>query len=59
MVPHGTPQQVAQIVKSYVEAGLRVPKILDYGGMAGLQHAAASAELVREAEDELIRVCGT
>ena len=58
MVPHGTPQQVARTIKSYVDAGLRVPKILDYGGMAGLQHAAASAEYMREAEDELMRLCG-
>lgn len=58
MVPHGTPQQVARTIKSYVDAGLRVPKILDYGGMAGLQYAAASAEYVREAEDELMRLCG-
>jgi len=57
MVPHGTPQQVAWIIKTYVDAGLRVPKILDYGGMAGLQYAAASAENVREAEDELLRLC--
>ena len=58
VVPHGTPKQVAQVIKSYVDAGLRVPKILDYGGMAGLRYAAASAENVREAEDELMRLCG-
>jgi phthiodiolone/phenolphthiodiolone dimycocerosates ketoreductase len=58
VVPHGTPKQVARIVKSYVDAGLRVPKILDYGGMAGLRYSAASAENVREAEDELLRLCG-
>ena len=55
VVPHGTPQQVARTVKGYGDAGLRVPKILDYGGMAGLQYAAASAAKVREAEDELMR----
>ena len=58
VVPHGTPKRVAQVIKSYVDAGLRVPKILDYGGMAGLRYAAASAENVREAEDELMRLCG-
>ena len=58
VVPHGTPKQVAQIIKSYVDAGLRVPKILDYGAMAGLRYAAVSAENVREAEDELMYLCG-
>ena len=58
VVPHGTPKQVAHVIAEYVDAGLRVPKILDYGGMAGLQYAAVSAENVREAEDELMRLCG-
>jgi len=58
MTPHGTPKQVARIVKGYVDAGLRVPKIMDYGGMAGLQYAARSAQKVREAEDELMKLCG-
>ena len=58
IVPHGTPKQVAHVIKGYVDAGLRVPKILDYGGMAGLAYAAASAAKVREAEDELLRLCG-
>lgn len=58
VVPHGTPKQVAHVSAEYVDAGLRVPKILDYGGMAGLQYAAVSAENVREAEDELMRLCG-
>lgn len=58
VVPHGTPQQVAAVVKEYVDAGLRVPKILDYGAMAGLQYTAASAQHVREAEDALMRLCG-
>jgi phthiodiolone/phenolphthiodiolone dimycocerosates ketoreductase len=57
-VPHGTPKQVAHIVKDYVDAGLRVPKIMDYGAMAGLQYSAVSAQHVREAEDELMRLCG-
>lgn len=58
VVPHGTPEQVAHTVKEYVDAGLGVPKILDYGAMAGLDHAAASADNVRAAEDELIALCG-
>ena len=58
ITPHGTPRQVARIIKGYVDAGLRVPKIMDYGGMAGLQYAAASAQKVREAEDELLALCG-
>jgi phthiodiolone/phenolphthiodiolone dimycocerosates ketoreductase len=45
-------------VKGYVEAGLRVPKLLDYSGMAGLRFAARSAEKVRKAEDELMRLVG-
>jgi phthiodiolone/phenolphthiodiolone dimycocerosates ketoreductase len=58
VVPHGTPKEVAKIVKTYVDAGLRVPKILDYGAMAGLKYAQASAANVRAAEDELMRICG-
>ena len=58
VVPHGTPTQVAKIISTYVDAGLRVPKILDYGSMAGLRHAAASAAHVRATEDELLRLCG-
>jgi len=58
VVPHGTPKEVARIVKTYVDAGLRVPKVLDYGAMAGLTYAAASATNVRAAEDELMRLCG-
>jgi len=58
VVPHGTPRQVARIIKSYVDAGLRVPKILDYGAMAGLEFSAASAANVRKTEDELLALCG-
>ena len=58
VVPHGTPKQVANVIKNYVDAGLRVPKILDYGGMAGLSYSAASADNVREVEDELMDLCG-
>ena len=58
VVPHGTPKEVAKIIKNFVDAGLRVPKILDYGAMAGLKYAASSAANVRAAEDELVRLCG-
>jgi phthiodiolone/phenolphthiodiolone dimycocerosates ketoreductase len=58
VVPHGTPTQVAHVIKDYVDAGLRVPKILDYGAMAGLSFAAASADAVREVEDALADLCG-
>ena len=58
LVPHGSPQQVAKTVKAYCDAGLRVPKILDYGGMAGLEFGATSAQKVRDAEDELIKMTG-
>ena len=54
LVPHGTPQQVATRIRAFCEAGLRVPKILDYGGMAGLKFGARSAQKVREAEDALL-----
>jgi phthiodiolone/phenolphthiodiolone dimycocerosates ketoreductase len=58
VVPHGTPTAVAKIIKIYVDAGLRVPKILDYGAMAGLSYAESSAANVRAAEDELLQLCG-
>jgi phthiodiolone/phenolphthiodiolone dimycocerosates ketoreductase len=58
VIPHGSPKQVARQIKGFVDAGLRVPKILDYGGMAGLRYAASSAAKVRETEDELMKLCG-
>jgi phthiodiolone/phenolphthiodiolone dimycocerosates ketoreductase len=58
VVPHGTPKDVAKVIKTFVDAGLRVPKILDYGAMAGLDYAEASAANVRAAEDELLQLCG-
>lgn len=56
VIPHGTPEEIARTVKGYVDAGLRVPKILDYSGMAGLRFAAGSPGKVRRAEDELLRL---
>ena len=35
--PCGTPQQVAEKIKGFCDAGMRVFKVMDYGGMAGLQ----------------------
>ena len=58
VLPHGTPARVAQLVKGYVDAGLQVPRILDYSGMAGLSYAARSPHKVRAVEDELIRLTG-
>ena len=55
--PVGTPRQVAARMKGFVEAGLRVIKFMDYGGMAGLKYGALSAMKVREAEDELLLMC--
>ena len=57
-VPHGSVAQVAKVFKDYADAGMRVPKILDYSGMAGLKYAARSAVKVREVEDALLRLVG-
>lgn len=57
-LPHGTPRRIAEIAKGLVDAGMQVPKILDYGGMAGLAFGAKSAAKVREAEDVLIAMMG-
>jgi phthiodiolone/phenolphthiodiolone dimycocerosates ketoreductase len=58
VVPHGTPKRVAQVIKGYVDAGVRIPRVLDYGGMAGLKFGARSGQKIRETEDELIRLVG-
>lgn len=58
VVEHGSPQQIAAKYKGYVDAGMRVAKLLDYSGMAGLKFAASSAQKVRAAEDELMRLTG-
>ncbi len=54
--PCGTPKQVAQKIKAFCDAGLRVYKIMGYGGMAGLKFGATSEQRVRETEDELERL---
>ena len=56
VVTHGTPQKVARAFKAYIEAGARVPKIMDYSGMAGLEYAAVSAKKLLETEDEFVRL---
>jgi phthiodiolone/phenolphthiodiolone dimycocerosates ketoreductase len=56
LVPCGTPKQVAQKVKGFCDAGLRVFKVIDYGGMAGLKFGATSAAKVRETEDEVLNL---
>ena len=58
VVPHGTPKEIARVFKGYADAGMRVPKILDYSGMAGSKFVARSAEKVRAAEDELMQLVG-
>jgi phthiodiolone/phenolphthiodiolone dimycocerosates ketoreductase len=58
IIPCGTPKEVAHRLKGFVDAGMRVVKIMDYGGIAGLKFAARSAQKVREAEDELMRLAG-
>jgi phthiodiolone/phenolphthiodiolone dimycocerosates ketoreductase len=56
VVEHGSPEKIARKYKAYVDVGLRVVKMLDYSGMAGLKYAARSAQRVREAEDALMRL---
>jgi phthiodiolone/phenolphthiodiolone dimycocerosates ketoreductase len=58
LIPCGTPEQVARRFKGFVDAGLRVPAILNYSAMAGLKYAARAAERARETEDELMRLTG-
>ncbi|MBW8752931.1 MAG: LLM class flavin-dependent oxidoreductase [Sphingomonadales bacterium] len=56
-VPHGPPEKVARYYKQYADAGAKVIKMLDYGGMAGMKFAARSAQRSREAEDALLKMC--
>jgi len=58
-VPHGTPKEVAQEIAALHDAGARMVSILDYSGMAGQEFAAASAQKVRETEDEVLRLLGS
>jgi phthiodiolone/phenolphthiodiolone dimycocerosates ketoreductase len=55
--PVGSPRAVAAKLKGFADAGMRVVKFMDYGGMAGAKFGATSAMKVREAEDELLLMC--
>jgi phthiodiolone/phenolphthiodiolone dimycocerosates ketoreductase len=57
LIPCGTPKQVAKKFKGFCEAGMRVFKVMDYSGMAGLKFGAGSAAKVHETEDEVLRLC--
>ena len=56
--PCGTPREVARKLKGFADAGMRVYKIMGYGGMAGIKFGATSEQKVRETEDELQRLTG-
>lgn len=58
LLPCGTPRQVAQRLKGFCDAGMRVFKVLDYGAMAGLKFGAVSAAKVKATEDELLQLVG-
>jgi phthiodiolone/phenolphthiodiolone dimycocerosates ketoreductase len=58
IIPCGTPKTVAARMKGFCDAGLRVFKLMDYSGMAGLKFGPLSAQKVREAEDEILRLVG-
>lgn len=51
--PVGTPKQVAAKLKGFIDAGCRVYKLMEYGGMGGMKFSARSAAKVRETEDEI------
>ncbi|MDE2405846.1 MAG: LLM class flavin-dependent oxidoreductase [Sphingomonadales bacterium] len=55
--PVGDVATVARKFKGMADAGMRVFKVMDYGGMAGAKFAARSAEKVRAVEDEVVRLC--
>lgn len=55
--PVGTPREVAARLKGFADAGMRVFKVMDYGGMAGAKFAAKSAQKVLAVEDEVLRLC--
>jgi len=56
--PCGTPKQVAQKVKGFCDAGLRVFKLMEYGSMAGLEFSRSSARKVMETENEILALVG-
>ena len=56
--PVGPVSEVAAKFKGFADAGMRVFKVMDYGGMAGAKFAGKSAAKVLEVEDEVLRLCG-
>ena len=56
IIPCGSPKRVAQKLKGFCDAGMRVFKVLDYGAMAGLKFGPTSAAKVRETEDALLKL---
>lgn len=54
--PVGTPKEVALKIKGFIDAGCRVYKLMEYGGMGGMKFSATSAAKVRETEDEIQRL---
>lgn len=56
IIPVGTVKQVARKIKALIDAGARLYMVLDYGALAGLKYAAASAGKVRQVEDEVLRL---
>ena len=51
--PVGTPRQVAAKIKGFIDAGVQVYKLMEYGAMGGIRFSATSAAKVRETEDEI------
>jgi phthiodiolone/phenolphthiodiolone dimycocerosates ketoreductase len=56
LVPHGSPRDIARILKPYIEAGVCAYRIHDMSSLAGLKFAAQTAKKIRAAEDELMRL---
>jgi phthiodiolone/phenolphthiodiolone dimycocerosates ketoreductase len=54
--PVGSPKQVAQKIKGFADAGMRVFKLMEYGSMGGIRFSANSAAKVRETEDEILKL---
>lgn len=54
--PHGTPAEIARMIKPYVEAGVRVYRVHDMGGLGGRKFGARTTQKIRATEDELARL---
>jgi len=55
--PVGTPKQVAAKIKGFIDAGVQVYKLMEYGSMGGAKFAASSGQKVRETENEIALLC--